>query len=275
MSLEKGMELFKKMGLNEYQAKVLVHLISLGESKAPDLSKSSGVPKARIYEVLEELVSMGFVDIKPGRPSLYRSRAPQEIIERAKKNKKEEINRALSLIDEISGDLIEVLDPLYDSSKVEGELLKIIHVGSASERETRILYAEAKKEINIVSKSLEYLHKVEGDLKNAINRGCSIKVLLLSKDLLEEHNIPIQHTIVNYLKKNLPKIQIRFSKSKLPLRGSIIDPSYEYMTGKAIFLVEEKTVPLFLREAAFTDNPSLVAGMKKYFDLIWKYESYE
>ncbi|RLI78320.1 hypothetical protein DRP04_10285 [Archaeoglobales archaeon] len=59
----------------------------------------------------------------------------------------------------------------------------------------------------------------------------------------------------------------------LPLRGLIVDPSYEYRTGKAIFVVEDPKTPLYLRDAVITENPSLVAGMKRYFDLIWKYES--
>ncbi len=36
------------MGLNEYQSSALAHLIYLGETKAPNLSKASGVPNARI-----------------------------------------------------------------------------------------------------------------------------------------------------------------------------------------------------------------------------------
>ncbi len=40
------------MGLNEYQASALAHLMYLGETKATILSKASGVPNARIYGVL-------------------------------------------------------------------------------------------------------------------------------------------------------------------------------------------------------------------------------
>jgi hypothetical protein len=30
-----------------------------------------------------------------------------------------------------------------------------------------------------------------------------------------------------------------------------------------------------MRQAAITDNGSFVAGMKRYFDLVWEYESVE
>lgn len=56
-------------------------------------------------------------------------------------------------------------------------------------------------------------------------------------------------------------------------RGTIADPSMDYDTGKAIFLVEEKDVPLHMRQAAVTDNGSFVAGLDRYFTLTWEYES--
>jgi len=36
---------------------------------------------------------------------------------------------------------------------------------------------------------------------------------------------------------------------------------------------EEKDIPLDMRQAAVTENGSLVAGMMRYFELIWEYES--
>jgi hypothetical protein len=47
----------------------------------------------------------------------------------------------------------------------------------------------------------------------------------------------------------------------------------DYETGTAIFLVEEKDVPLHMRQAAVTENGSFVAGMDRYFSLIWEYDS--
>jgi len=32
-------------------------------------------------------------------------------------------------------------------------------------------------------------------------------------------------------------------------------------------------VPLSMRQAALTENGSLVAGLQRYFDLLWAYES--
>lgn len=271
MDIEK---LFEELGLSLYQAKVLTALIQCGESKASDVSQLSGVPRAKVYSVLDQLVDMGLVDKKPGRPVKYKVKTPEEIVERLRYNIEMEYKKRLRRIEEVSDDLIRILRELYKPLETEfRELIKVIKVGEPSERETRLMFSAAKREINIISKVFEYYPKVKNELISAVDRGVNVKILLLGKEFLDERSKEVQEEIVNLLKRDLKNVDIRFSKTILPLRGTIIDPSYEYKSGKAIFVVEDPRTPLYLRDAAVTENPSLVAGMKKYFDLIWKYES--
>lgn len=272
---EEHIDLLKDLGLKEYQAKSLAYLLELGESKAPELSSVSGVPKARIYGVLEDLADRGLIEVKPGRPTRYLPKSPDEIVERMIHNRRREFEEEVERMKSKEGELKSKFQPLYESSakEVRKPLLKTVSVGEPSERETELMYREAEEEIDIATKSMEWLPEVKGTLKGAIDRGVEVKVLFLSKRLLEDENLPVQRESIETLRKELPGIQIRFSEFLLPLRGSIVDPSYNYTSGRAIFLVEEKGVPLELRDAAITENPSLVAGMKRYFDLIWEHES--
>ncbi len=268
-------ELFEELGLTTYQAKVLITLIKCGETKASDIAQLSGVPRAKVYSILDQLVNMGLIDKMPERPIRFRAKPPKEIVKRLKYNIETEYKKTLKKIREVSRDLIKVLDRLYKTSEIEFKgLIKVVRVGEASERETRIMFSEAKKEINIISKVFEYYPKIRNELISAINRGVEIKILLLGKEFLDKKGRNVQKEIIDLLRRDLEKPDIRFSKTNLPLRGSIVDPSYDYSSGKAIFVVEDPRIPLYLRDAALTENPSLVAGMKKYFDLIWKYESY-
>ncbi len=152
------------------------------------------------------------------------------------------------------------------------ELIRVVSVGEASERETRIMYAESKREINVISRSFEYYPKVRKELIKASERGVEIKILLLGHRFVDERTRKVQSEVMKMVRSDI-EAEIRLSKTSLPLRGSIVDPSYDYRTGKAIFVVEDPEMPLYLRDAAVTENPSLVAGMKKYFDLIWEYET--
>ena len=60
-----------------------------------------------------------------------------------------------------------------------------------------------------------------------------------------------------------------------------IDSSHippEYLSNEDLVFytcIEETDVPDHKRQAAITENGSFVAGMKRYFDLIWEYESFE
>lgn len=51
----------KAMNFNEYEAKAYISLVKLGTASAYRVSKDSGVPRARIYEILDILVEKGIV----------------------------------------------------------------------------------------------------------------------------------------------------------------------------------------------------------------------
>ncbi|MEH7097723.1 TrmB family transcriptional regulator [Neobacillus vireti] len=51
----------KKLGFNEYEAKSYVSLVKQGPVTAYQVSKDSGIPRARIYDVLGNLVEKGLV----------------------------------------------------------------------------------------------------------------------------------------------------------------------------------------------------------------------
>ncbi len=264
---------FSEYGMTGHQVKALLTLIKHGEAKASDISELSGIPKAKVYSVLDQLVNFGLVGKIPGRPVRYKAKPPEEIVGRLKYNIIAEYSNKLKMIEEVEKRLIEELKHLYTPAEVSyRDLIRVISVGEASERETKLLYQEAIEEIDIISKSFEYYPKVRKEIIEASNRGVKIRVLLLGERFLNDMSREVQKEILRLLKHDT-NAEIRLSKTILPLRGTIIDPSYEYKTGKAIFVVEDPKTPLYLRDAAVTENPSFVAGMKKYFDLIWEYES--
>ncbi|PTD94227.1 TrmB family transcriptional regulator [archaeon SCG-AAA382B04] len=275
MNLSEIIEEFEELGFKEYESKVLVSLIQLGEAKASKIAETSGVPKNRVYEVLKVLRNHGLVKEKPGRPKLYETKKPKQILKRLRQNKKLEKQKQIQKIQEKQKNLTKKLTSIYnEASGNRKSLLELIDVGEPSEKQTQLLYKQANEEILISTKSFEYYPRTKKTLKKAIKeKDLDVRILFLDKKNLSKENRKIQEKIIKKIKNELPSVDFRFSEEKLPLRGTIIDPSLEYESGKTIFLVEEKEVPLALREAALTENPSLVAGMARYFNLIWNYES--
>ena len=70
-----------RLGLNKNEAKVLETLFSLGPLGATDINRHSGVPRNKIYEILDKLSRTGIVEVQPGRPVLYRASEPKTVVE--------------------------------------------------------------------------------------------------------------------------------------------------------------------------------------------------
>ena len=110
---------------------------------------------------------------------------------------------------------------------------------------------------------------------DAIDRGRDLRVLFLDPSLLSAENAAVQERMVTRLRERYPEAAIRFSATRLPWRGTFADPSLEYDSGRAVLLVEEEDIPLHKRQAAVTENPSFVAGLERYFELTWEYDTLE
>ena len=266
-----------RLGLTEYEERTLTELFTLGRTTAPTLAESTGVPKARIYGVLDALADRGFVKVIPERPKRYQPRPPEAILERAVENRRQDYEGFRAALDERRGAFLEEFEPRYERAS-EGvtpteELFSVVDVGEPSEAETRRLYHQADEQLRIITKSFEYLDTVAPALTAATERDVDVAVLMLHPDHLDADNAAIQAAVVERIEREYPAVGLRFSTGKLPWRGTLADPSMDYETGRAIVLVEEKDVPLSMRQAALTENGSFVAGLKRYFDLLWEYES--
>jgi Predicted transcriptional regulators len=272
-------QLIQHLDLKEYESLALVFLLESGRTTAPTVADATGIPKPRVYGVLDSLADHGFIKIIPGRPKEYQPKAPETILERATENRRQEFETYRTEIAELREEFLDTFQPLYERADEDltptAELFHVVDVGEPSETETRRLYHEAESGVYVITNSFAYLKNVEPAVTTALDRGVDVSVLFLDPRHLPEEKAATQGAIVERLSERYPSVGFRFSEERLPWRGTFVDPSMEYDSGEALFLVEEPDVPNHKRQAAITENGSFVAGMKRYFDLIWKYESAE
>jgi sugar-specific transcriptional regulator TrmB len=269
--------LFEYLGLGEYETTALKGLLTHGRSTAPNLAEATGIPNARIYDVLDELADRGFIKVIPGRPKEFQPKPPAEILDRAVENRQQQFESFRAELDDIRDTFLDAYESRYQAASEDisptEELFHVVDVGEPSEAETRAIYRDAEDSLNVMTKSLEYFESIRPALSEAAERGVDIEMLFLHPGHLSEHNAEIQREVLRELNSEFPSVGVRFSEQPLPWRGTLADPSMDYKTGIAIVLVEEKDVPLHMRQAAVTENGSFVAGLKRYFDLVWQYES--
>lgn len=270
-------DLFSVIDLTEYEETALRELLRLGQSSAPDLAEATSIPKARIYGVLDSLADQGYVKVIPGRPKQYQAKHPDELVEQSLEARRQEFETYRNRVEDAREEFLAEYGPIYEQATDEirptEELFYVVDVGEPSERQTRALYERAESEIRVLTKSFGYLSEVESALSDAIERGVDVSALLLAPRHLSAENRRRQTEIIDHLHASYPEVDLRFSDERMPWRGTLIDPSMQYDSGEATFLVEQEHVPNHLRQAAVTENAAFVAGFARYFDLIWEHES--
>ncbi len=269
-------DLLDQLGLTEYERTALSELLTLGRTTAPNLAEATGIPKARIYGVLDELAEQGYVKEIPGRPKEYQAKPPADILDRATENRRQDYERYRQSVEEMRESFLAEFEPRFEAASEAitptEELFHVVDVGDPSETETRRLYHEAEEHVYVITNSLAYLDAIEPAFADAVER-VAVDALFLHPDLLAAEKRETQADIVERIHEEYPAVDIRYSTGKLPWRGTLVDPSMDYRGGEAIFLVEEPDVPNHMRQAAITEHGSLVAGLKRYFDLVWDHES--
>lgn len=78
--MDQAIENLVQLGLKEYEAKIYVALVGLGESNVRSIHEISGVPRPRVYDVLNALDAKGFIEIRQGSPLMYQAVRPDIVV---------------------------------------------------------------------------------------------------------------------------------------------------------------------------------------------------
>jgi len=176
-------EKLKAFGLNSYQAKLWIALLSRGIATAGELSDLSNVPRSRAYDVLESLEKKGFIIMKIGKPIKYIAVAPNEVVKRVQKQIKERSENDSKLVQEFeNGVAMNDLTILYSTGveKVDPtDLVSSIKGRTNIYLELAQMIDDAKKSVIIsttdegLMRKTEHLKKIFAKLKK---KGVSIRI---------------------------------------------------------------------------------------------------
>jgi len=186
----------KDFGLNSYESKLWVALLSRGVSTAGELSDISNVPRSRAYDVLESLEKKGFVIVKVGKPIKYLAVPPGEVVDRVKKHVLEDAEQRNKILSQLKGsDVLEELNTLH----TEG--IKMVDPTDQSgafrgrdkvNEHLQTMIKNAKSSITLMTSKDGLDRKYEtlvGALKKAAKSGVNIKISVpanANKDIVKE-----------------------------------------------------------------------------------------
>ncbi len=206
--MDENISTLKGIGLTMYEAQAYVTLTSLIQASADEVSKSSGIPRSKIYDVLKKLSEKDFIEIEDGRPLTYVVKSPVEVLSREKEK-----------IDSQIEDAIVRLTNIYENgiSQVQAPIWRIYGVEKIINQELEIIQ-RAKNTINM---RIGFLFEGEGEaLIKAFKKRRNLKVNILASPTCyinnEEINIikMFKDQNINIQKADIPFVKVLISDSK-------------------------------------------------------------
>lgn len=220
-------ELVKKIkdyfGLNIYETKVWLALLSKGVASAGEIAELSGVPRSRTYDVLESLEKQGFAIEKIGKPVKYIAVKPTAIVEKLKTNT---LNDAQEKVKTLSS---------LKQTKEYTELEELHKTGMVPVKQQEISGAIRGK-INLYSQIREMLENSEKEV-----------IISMPASELENKN-RVFNGMFERLKKSNIKIKIALSGTEEEIKK--VEDKFKFkaskMDIKSKFFISDRKQALFI-----------------------------
>ncbi|MFH1668531.1 MAG: helix-turn-helix domain-containing protein [Candidatus Woesearchaeota archaeon] len=252
-------KLRRYFSLNLYEVKIWTALLSRGVSTAGELSDIANVPRSRSYDVLESLEKKGFAITKLGKPIKYIAVPPEEVLERVKKNMKEEADEKVKRLDELKGtEVVNELSTLHtqgidlvEPSDLSGSLKGRHNLYNHLELTIR----NAEKSVSIMTTSQGLIRKIEGlkpTFEKIKKRGVKIRIAA-----------PLTKECSGAIKDLGDVAELRHTTAKG--RFCIVDQS------EIIFMVmDDSEVHPTYDVGVWVNTPFFSSALDNLFDVAWK-----
>jgi sugar-specific transcriptional regulator TrmB len=271
---------FDKFGLNSYEAKSYMSLLERNRLTAVEISRIARIPRAKVYETMENLTARGFCQTIPGKVKKYSAVSPAALkdifvqLEREKlEGKLEKLRNEIKLKEqELSAriksadNLVKKLTPLYEASRSENDPLDYIEIiREWTQLQNRIcqLIDSAEKEVLVFSKPPaldsrdDILQQIEME-KESLERG------VVSKCVYE---IPKNEEQKGWLWEYITLATAAGEEARvideIPIKMMVFDRKI------VVFTLED---PLLHKPSATTqiiEHRSLAKGLCILFETVW------
>ena len=244
------LDLKKHFRLNIYEVKIWTSLLSRGIASAGELADISGVPRSRCYDVLESLEKKGFIIMKIGKPIKYLAVKPEVILDRVKRNIREEADELAAQMESIK-------------ETEEFKDLELLH-------KTGVQHID----ISSISKSIVGRTGINRFVKDMIPKAKSGIVVVSTSQHLERVVKLLKNSMPNFAKKGIRvRLYSPYSKPALKKLQNVehveYTPSTTFVTidGKEMmFMVSNDSVAPDYEVAVWIDSPFFVNAVNVLFE---------
>jgi len=162
----------RELGLNKYESRVYLSLITEGMSTAKNISDITSIPYGKVYEIINALSAKGLTTIMPSKPMKCQAVSPKEALVVMKK-------ATTDKFDTIEKQFVKELEPLFVKGRrfIEPKSTFLVINGRANiNKKIEEFLTKAKKQIIILASEngikRAVIHKRE--LQEALDKGVKI-----------------------------------------------------------------------------------------------------
>jgi sugar-specific transcriptional regulator TrmB len=186
-------DLIKKIryhfGLNIYESNVWLALLNKGTASVGEIAEMSGVPRSRVYDVLESLEKQGFAIAQLGKPVRYMAVKPSVVLERLKSNMLRDAEDKIKLLSNIK-------------TTEEYRKLEVLH--------NKRIEPIKPKQLSSYFRGRENIHS---QIKNMLNEA-EKEVIMITTTAALKRKLSILKPIFKKLKSNNIKITLGATPSE-------------------------------------------------------------
>ena len=254
---------FIEIGLTEREAKVYMTLLSGKMFTVLELQEAVNIPRTKIYEVLNKLVSRNIcIEKKLGRNKLYEAVEPKVALERVVESYKKDLERKEQLIKKVA----EVFTPIFNNSKSIINPLEFIDVmkeKSQIHKRYTACVRSTKSEMLTFNKgpyacdTNDRLEEQEDEEFKLLKRGGACK------DIYELGELKEVDWLLSSVKKSLKLGQQARVVKKLPIKMLVFD--YE----KVMFALEQPVPEVNELTMIYIEHRQLAEACSILFYHLW------
>lgn len=177
---ENILETLKNLHFTEYEAKAYLTLLEDSPLTGYAVAKNSGVPRSKIYEVLDSLTKRGDILVSPGNTPQYTPVPAKELI----KNRRMKAEENFELAEKSLAEFVSSANDRENIWNITGrnEILDKVKA-CISSAEKRILLEIWKEEFK----------ELESDLRQAAKRGVTITIMAYGEIISDFANVYLHY----------------------------------------------------------------------------------
>ena len=256
MEREQNIRRLQDVGLNAYESRAYLVLIGHASFKALEVAGRAGIPRQKIYEVLDSLVEKGFVRVVQGKAKLFSAVEPSLALEGYLNRKKESFESEWQERVRLAGMLGEDLTQTFtDGNQGHGPLdyLRIVaDTGQIAEEYRRMLLACEKEYLEFARPPYGVDPGREPILQQMLAKGLACRLLFMAGTFDRDQLAP--------LKEAGAKLK---TIEALPMKLAVFD------RGRGMISLNDPVVTNPQITALVFEHESLASAMGTLFEDLW------